>query len=108
MIYLQILMGAFVVSVLLLIGMFFINRTLKKEIRVLQEVIELKDTTISNFEVSRVAVKDVIENLSSHDEVMKLVEAGESRAEISEKLAIPVNKIELIIKFDKIKKEKHL
>jgi len=108
MIYLQILMGAFVVSVLLLIGMFFKNRTLKKEIRVLQEVIELKDTTISNFEASRVAVKDVIENLSSHDEVMKLVEAGESRAEISEKLAIPVNKIELIIKFDKIKKEKHL
>jgi hypothetical protein len=108
MIYLQILMGAFIVSVLLLIAMFFKNRTLKKEIKVLEEVIVLKDTTISNFEASRVAVKDVIENLSSHDEVMQLVEAGESRAEISDKLGIPVNKIELIIKFDKIKKEKHL
>jgi len=108
MIYLQILMGAFIVSVLLLIAMFFKNRTLKKEIKVLEEVIVLKDTTISNFEASRVAVKDVIENLSSHDEVMQLVEAGENRAEISEKLGIPMNKIELIIKFDKIKKEKHL
>ena len=108
MIYLQILMGAFIVSVLLLIAMFFKNRTLKKEIKVLEEVIVLKDTTISNFEASRVAVKDVIENLSSHDEVMQLVEAGESRAEISDKLGIPINKIELIIKFDKIKKEKHL
>ena len=108
MIYLQILMGAFIVLVLLLIAMFFKNRTLKKEIKVLEEVIVLKDTTISNFEASRVAVKDVIENLSSHDEVMQLVEAGESRAEISDKLGIPVNKIELIIKFDKIKKEKHL
>ena len=108
MIYLQILMGAFVISVLLLIGMFFKNRTLKKEIKVLEEVIVLKNTTISNFEASRVAVKDVMENLSSHDEVMQLVDAGESRVEISEKLGIPVNKIELIIKFDKIKKEKHL
>jgi len=108
MIYLQILMGAFVISVLLLIGMFFKNRTLKKEIKVLEEVIVLKNTTIANFEASRVAVKDVMENLSSHDEVMQLVDAGESRVEISEKLGIPVNKIELIIKFDKIKKEKHL
>ena len=66
----------------------------------------MKDTTIANFEASRVAVKDVMENISSHDEVMALVDAGESRAMISEKLGIPENKIELIIKFDKIKKEK--
>ena len=106
MIYLQVLMGAFIFSVLWLILMFFKNGSLKKEIKVLQEVIAVKDTTISNFEASRVAVKDVIENLSSHDEVMKLVDSGKSRAEISKELGIPENKIELIIKFDKIKKEK--
>ena len=106
MIYLEILMGSFVFVLILLVIMFFKNRTLKTEIKKLREVLEVKDTTISNFEASRVAVKDVIENLSSHEEVMQLVEAGESRESISEKLGIPVNKIELIIKFDKIKKEK--
>lgn len=106
--YLEILMGAFILLLVLLVMMLFKNRKLKTEIRVLKEILTLKDATISNFEASRVAVKDVIENLSSHEEVMALVEAGESRADISEKLGIPVNKIELIIKFDKIKKEKHL
>jgi DNA-directed RNA polymerase specialized sigma24 family protein len=108
MMYLEILMGAFLLVLILLAMMLVKNRKLKTEVRVLKEVLELKDATISNFEASRVAVKDVIENLSAHDEVMALVEAGESRAEISEKMGIPVNKIELIIKFDKIKKEKHL
>ena len=107
MIYLQILMGSFALVTFLLIFMVFKNIKLKKEIQMLKEVLTVKDTTISNFEASRVAVKEVIENFSSHDEVMKLLEAGESRADISQKLGIPVNKIELIIKFDKIKKEKH-
>ena len=106
MIYLQILMACAVLLLLMVLLMFFKNRKLKKEISVLKEVLEVKDTTIANFEASRVAVKDVIENFSSHEEVMVLVEAGESRTSISEKLGIPVNKIELIIKFDKIKKEK--
>jgi len=106
--YLEVLMGAFVLVLVLLVMMLVKNRKLRTEIKVLKEVMALKDATISNFEASRVAVKDVIENLSVHEEVMALVEAGESRAEISEKMGIPVNKIELIIKFDKIKKEKHL
>jgi len=106
--YLEVLIGAFVLLLVLFAMMLVKNRKLKTEIRLLKEVMALKDATISNFEASRVAVKDVIENLSAHEEVMALVEAGESRAEISEKMGIPVNKIELIIKFDKIKKEKHL
>jgi len=106
MIYLEILMGSFVLVSLLLIVMLFKNRTLKTEIKKLKEILVLKDTSIKNFEASRVAVKDVMENISSHDEVIALVNTGESRAAISEKLGIPENKIELIIKFDKIKKEK--
>ena len=108
MMYLDILTGAFILLLILLVMMLFKNRKLKTEISLLKEVLEVKDATISNFEASRVAVKDVIENLSAHEEVMAMVEAGLSRAEISEKMGIPVNKIELIIKFDKIKKEKHL
>ena len=106
MIYLEILMGAFVLVLLLFIVMLFKNKALKTEIKKLREILAVKDTTIENFEASRVAVKDVIEHISAHDEVMALVNAGESRATISEKLGIPENKIELIIKFDKIKKEK--
>ena len=91
---------------LLLVVMLFSNSKLKKEIKLLKEVLAVRETTISNFEASRVAVKDVLENFSASDEVMTLVEAGESRESISEKLGIPVNKIELIVKFDKIKKDK--
>jgi len=94
---------------LLLTGVLFYlydnNKKLMKENKVLQEIIEVKDITISNLQASRVAVKDVIENSSAHDEVMQLIDAGESRESISEKLGIPVSRIELIIKFDKIKKE---
>ena len=108
MIYLQILMASFIFVCLMLIVMLFKNRKLKKEMKVLKAMLEVKETTITNVEASRVTAKDVIENLSSHDEVMQRVEAGESRESISEKLGIPANKIELIIKFDKIKKEKHL
>jgi len=95
---------------LLLIGILFYlykhNKKLVAENKVLQEILIVKDTTISNLQASRVAVKDVIENFSAHDEVMQLIDAGESRESVSEKLAIPVSRIELIIKFDKIKKEK--
>jgi hypothetical protein len=96
--------------VLLLTGLLFYlrnnNKKLSAENQKLQEILEVKDTTISNLQASRVAVKDVIENFSAHDEVMQLIEAGESRESISEKLGIPASRIELIIKFDKIKKEK--
>ena len=93
--------------VLLLTGMIFYlydhSKKLRAENRALQEIMEVKDITISNLQASRVAVKDVIENFSAHDEVMQLIDAGESRESISEKLSIPISRIELIIKFDKIK-----
>ncbi|SFV58727.1 hypothetical protein MNB_SV-3-1424 [hydrothermal vent metagenome] len=69
----------------------------------LQEILALKDTTIANYEASRVAVSDVVENYSSLDDVMTLINAGESNVSVSEKLNIPLSKIELIIKFDRLK-----
>ncbi len=98
-------MGIIAVLLLIVLYLFSVNRELKKEKKVLQKILEVKDTTIQNLQASRVAVKDVIENLSAHDEVMAMVEAGKSREEISDELGIPVSKIELIIKFDKIKKD---
>ena len=97
------------VLVLLLAGILYYphnnNKKLVAENKALHEILEMKDTTISNLQASRVAVKDVIENFSAHEEVMQLIDAGESREYISEKLGIPINRIELVIKFDKIKKE---
>jgi hypothetical protein len=101
--YLEI--GIPAVLAIALLYLLFVNSALKREKRVLQEILEVKDTTIQNLQASRVAVKDVIENLSAHDEVMALVAEGKSREEISAALGMPVNKVELIIKFDKIKKD---
>ncbi len=101
-------MGMLFIIVLIFMMLIFSNRKLKKEVKVLKEVLAAKDATVSNLEASRVAAKEVIDDFSSHDEVMELVVAGESRESISKKLGIPVNKIDLIIKFDKIKKEKHV
>ena len=102
--YTIILVLVFILSVILLY-LYDHNRKLAEQIKTLKEILEMKDTTISNLKASRVAVKDVIENFSSHDEEMELIDVGESRESISEKLGIPLNKIELIVKFDKIKKE---
>jgi cell division protein FtsB len=100
------ILGIMVAVVLLLLVMSYSsNKKLKEEIDLLHEIIKVKEQTIENYQASRVAVKDVIENLSDHEEVMAMVKAGESNATIAEKLGIPENKIELIIKFDKIKKD---
>jgi hypothetical protein len=103
-----IIMGMLFVIVLIFIMLIFSNRKLKKEVKVLKEALASKDTAVSDLEASRVAVKEVIDDSSSHNEVMELLVAGESRENISKKLGIPENKIDLIIKFDKIKKEKHI
>lgn len=95
------------ILVLLVVILFIMvsqNSKLRKENKKLNEVLEVKNSTIANYEASRVAVTDVIENFSLLDEVMALIEAGESREAVSEKLGIPVSKVELIIKFDKLKK----
>lgn len=96
--------GLVVVLVVVLFGQISKNSKLIAENKKLREILEVKNTTIANYEASRVAVKDVIENFSSLDSVMELINAGESKAAVSEKLGIPVSRIELIIKFDKLKK----
>ena len=90
--------------VIILLMLMSKNSKLLKENQKLNEILDVKNVTIANYEASRVAVKDVIDNFSSLDDVMALINAGESKASVSEKLGIPVSKIELIIKFDKLKK----
>ncbi len=90
--------------VVILFALISKNSKLRSENKKLNEILDVKNVTIENYEASRVAVKDVIENFSSLDKVMELISTGESKASVSEKLGIPVSKIELIIKFDKLKK----
>ena len=80
------------------------NSKLNKENQQLTEILEIKNITIANYEASRVAVKDVVENFSALDDVMSLINAGESKEAVSQKLGIPISRVELIIKFDKLKK----
>lgn len=100
-----VVVGLLALLVLVLFGLISENRKLKKANSVLSDILETQNRTIANLEASRVAVKEVIENFSVSDEVIAGIEAGESREEISHRLGIPVSRIELIVKFDKIKKE---
>ena len=100
----QLIMGLIAILFVIVFTLLSKNSKLKSENKKIKEILSLKDTSISNYEASRVAVTDVIENFSALDSVMELINAGESKATVSEKMGIPLNKIELIIKFDKLKK----
>jgi len=100
----QLILGLVTILFVIVFALLSKISKLKNENKKLNDILELKNTTIANYEASRVAVKDVIENFSSLDDVMTLIDAGESKASVSDKLGIPVSKIELIIKFDKLKK----
>ena len=102
----MIVLGLLVLFVIILFILMNKNAKLSAENKKLTEILDVKDVTIANYEASRVAVSDVIENFSSLDDVMTLINAGESKASVSEKLNIPLSKIELIIKFDKLKHKK--
>jgi len=99
----MIVLGLLVLLIIILIILIKKNNILTKENEKLREILALKDTSIANYEASRVAVSDVIENFSLSDRVMACIEAGESRLDISKKLNIPLAKIELVIKFNAIK-----
>jgi len=98
------ILGVVIILIVILFTLLSKNSKLRSENKKLGEILAIKDTTIANYEASRVAVTDVIENFSALDAVMELINAGESKASVSEKLGIPLSKIELIIKFDKLKK----
>jgi hypothetical protein len=99
----MIVLGLLVLLIIILILLISKNSKLSKENAKLREILAIKDISIANYEASRVAVTDVIENFSLSDKVMACIEAGESRLDISQKLNIPLAKIELVIKFNAIK-----
>ena len=102
----MILIGLLIVLMIILFILVSKNYKLSMENKKLKEIISAKNRTIDNYKASRVAVTEVVENFSSTDDVMKLINQGESKKDISQKLNIPISKIELIIKIDKLKNKK--
>ncbi len=102
----MILIGLLIVLMMIFFILVSKNYKLSMENKKLKEIISVKDITIDNYKASRVAVTEVVENFSSTDDVMKLINQGESKKDISQKLNIPISKIELIIKIDKLKNKK--
>lgn len=82
------------------VNLFFNNRSLKREKGKLEEILE---TTIKNYKASRVAVEDVVKNFSMLDEVISRIDKGKSKSEIAKELNISIEKIDIILKLDKIK-----
>ncbi|MFK5976757.1 MAG: sigma-70 family RNA polymerase sigma factor [Sulfurovum sp.] len=93
-----------IIALGIIVTMFYTNKKLKDDKRELYGILALKDQTIFNYEASRVAVQDVIENISLIDKVTPLLKDGNSREEIAQKLNIDTKRVEIIVKLDKLKK----
>ena len=100
----DIVLGLLAISAIVLFVLIRENRRQKEENEKLKERLEAKETIMQDLEASRVVAEEMTEELSISEEVMAGIDAGLSREEVSQNLGIPVNRIELIIKFDKIRK----
>lgn len=99
-----IILGALLLLVLILVALLRTNGSLKKENGKLRELLRTKEKMIEKLEDSKIIIKETTDNPSLHKEIISLLGRGESKEAISEKLNIPLNKLELIVKFDAIKK----
>lgn len=97
-------LGALLLLVLILFALLRTNGTLKKENGKLRELLNIKERMIEKLEDSKIIIKETTDNPSFHKEIISLLGTGESKEAIAEKLNIPLSKLELIIKFDAIKK----
>ena len=97
-------MFAFMVIALVIIAtMLYTNRNLRSDKRELYAIISLKNQTISNYEASRVAVEDILKNISLIDKVTPLLKSGKSRAEIAKQLNIDIERVEIVEKLESLR-----
>jgi len=75
----------------------------KKNILYLKQMLESKEETILEIKEAQ----NHMEGFSLRLEVIRLSEKGMSKKKISKKLDMPLNKVELILKFNQIKKEQY-
>jgi len=89
----------------LAIFLLYSNKKLTDNIKVLKKTLALKDTTIENFEASRLLVKDVMKSFHYYDKVVTLLKEGNDRKTIAKKLNIDIDKVEIIVKMNILEKE---
>jgi len=94
-----------ILLLILAIFLLYSNKKLTDNIKVLKKTLALKDTTIENFEASRLLVKDVMESFPYYDKVVTLLKEGNDRKAIAKKLNIDMDKITIIVKMNILEKE---
>lgn len=91
------------ITILIIVILIYNNNKLQDDKRELYGILAFKDQTISNYEASRIAVQDVLENISLIDKVIPLIKDGQSREEIAKSLNIDIKRVETIIKLDRLR-----
>ncbi len=94
------------IALLIIAILIYKNSKLKSDNKEIHKILALKDQTISNYEASRVAVQDVLQNISLIDKVIPLIKKGNSREEIAKRLNIDIKQVETIVKLDRLKRVK--
>jgi len=83
----------------LLFGLFTYKKAVKK-VAYLEEILAIKEQTISNLEASRVSVKSLIQALPYREAVLKELQAHLSREEIAKRLGVEVSVVENVLKIE--------
>lgn len=81
------------------------SRRLKKELSSLQEICKARQNTIEHLQKQDHDSSLPVDVLSTHDRVVEMFESGETIEAISEQLKIPQSKVEMTLKFEKMKKD---
>ncbi|MEA3419908.1 MAG: sigma-70 family RNA polymerase sigma factor [Campylobacterota bacterium] len=100
-----ILTGVVVLAIVVIFYLLKQQRELKKEIALLQEITEVREKTIENLQIREKDTEPIVDLLTTHDKVIEMFESGESIESISEQLKIPQSKVEMTLKFEKMKKD---
>jgi len=75
---------------------------LKKELRYLHKKQKAGQKTIVDLQEQK--IEEPIDKLATHDKIVEMFESGVDAEVISEQLEIPQNKVEMTLRFEKMKK----
>jgi len=78
---------------------------LKKELGHLNHKYNHMKITMARNQVHSYESKEQIDAFGTYDRVVQMHRSGESAEVISERLKIPLNKVEMTLKFEKMKKD---
>jgi len=101
MIWELVLLASVLILTVALIIVYSNYKGVKSEKEVLEEIVRVKDKTIENYKKVR---GNVIE--SEDEVVVKYAKEGMDVEQIARKLDMPSSKVEMILRFDEIKRKK--